>query len=568
MVVQNRWLRHGFICAGAWLFILICLSCLPAIAAEKAAAPAQVTWNIPHLTQPPRIDGELSEWANIVPVFLGVEKDQIRYYSLRPWAGPLDSSARIWMGWDKDNLYFAADIRDDTFRQASFTGNELEDFWSGDSLWLTVASPDKTKQNGTVERLKEINWAITRTGALALFSKGGTNCRRADALPVSAHTKTDGTGWICEGAIPWKEIPFSAHPGALMRLSWAAGDSDISSKAFAVPISDIGANIDPKDLYLPDLVGLLWPRSVGSYYQPWNFALATLTDAPPPGDNKFAGNAMEQEYKRLIAYYRTTKDSQHAEALLWTGHTCAFFGERESAKAIYRQIIEKFPNDSVSGKAILGLASIAGVNMEDTNEIEGFFVPILKAHADSYVLGNVIALRLARLTLLKNNLDTMSKNLNYLANKVKGHRAEKGILAASAKFPLEDGIAKSNDGAFLQAAQEIEFAIKQKSLNAEDRFRAFQFLGNCYMGMNSFSEAIPNLEEALKANEAQARAGGVPYLLGFSYYRLGKYVEARKIFREILTREPENPAIESVKDHIRRCDDALKSTDRPLRTNH
>ena len=346
MVVQNRWLRHGFISAGALLFILICLSCLPARAAEKAAAPAQVTWNIPHLTQPPRIDGDLREWANIVPVFLGVEKDQIRYYSLRPWAGPLDSSAKIWMGWDKNNLYFAADIRDDVFYQTSST--DLAAIWSEDSLWLTVASPDKTKQNGTVVLLNEINWAIVTSGRAATVTKRGAEDYKAGAFPVAARKKPDGTGWICEGAVPWKEIPFSARAGAVLRLCWAVADSDTDSKVFSVPLSDIDADIEPKYLNTNDLIALVWPRAAGNYYKPWNFALAKLSDTPPPADGKIAEDAAEHIYQDLLVGAEKLKPG---EALLWTAHAQDLLNQENFAQESYLRVLKEYPKGAAAEQA-------------------------------------------------------------------------------------------------------------------------------------------------------------------------------------------------------------------------
>jgi len=348
MVVQNRWLRQGFICLGALLFILISLSCFSAIAAEKPAAPAQITWNIPHLAQPPQIDGELGEWTNIIPVCLGVEKDQIRYYSLRPWAGPLDSSAKIWMGWDKDNLYFAADIRDDTFHQTC-SSSDLAEIWSEDSLWLTIASADKTKQNGTVVLLSEFNWAIVSTDKVAIAAKRDTEGQKAGAFPVAARKKSDGTGCIYEGAIPWSEISLSARPGTLMRLSWAVGDSDTGLQAL---FTDIDADVDPKDLYTPDLIALLWPRSIGSFYKTWNFALATLSDAPPPTDSGIVQQAAKRAYQDLLENAKALKGG---EALLWTAHVQALLNQENLAQESYLRVLKEYPKGMVAEQASASL---------------------------------------------------------------------------------------------------------------------------------------------------------------------------------------------------------------------
>jgi hypothetical protein len=135
------------------------------------------------------------------------------------------------MGWDKNNLYFAADICDDVFYQTC-SPTDLGLIWSEDSLWLTVASADKTKQDGTVERLNEINWAIVTSGRAAIAAKRGAEDYKAGAFPVAAHKKRDGTGWLCEGAVPWDELSLSARAGAVVRLCWAAADSAPTPKSF------------------------------------------------------------------------------------------------------------------------------------------------------------------------------------------------------------------------------------------------------------------------------------------------------------------------------------------------
>jgi len=599
MVVQNRWLRHGFISAGALLFILICLSCLPARAAEKAAAPAQVTWNIPHLTQPPRIDGDLREWANIVPVFLGVEKDQIRYYSLRPWAGPLDSSAKIWMGWDKNNLYFAADIRDDVFYQTSST--DLAAIWSEDSLWLTVASPDKTKQNGTVVLLSEINWAIVTSGRAAIVTKRGAEDYKAGAFPVAAHKKSDGTGWICEGAIPWSEISLSARPGALMRLSWVIADSDTDSKVLSVPLSDIDANIEPKDLYTNDLIALVWPRAAGNYYKPWNFALAKLSDAPPPADSKIARQAASRTYQGLLARNRAAKDMKSAQALLWTGHANAFLGGGSLARQVYQDLISKYPNDTCAGVALRAVGhdirSMKGMDAE-----KAYYESMIEEHKESYTLGLNVGMELIRGFLRNNknsaNIANFSQTIEEMIEPSQGGMAGAGVLMAlfqpmlskdmfgfdfwpvmeqlsslvQSKYPgtpfakliksnyvLERAERLYQNRSYLLAGQELEAGLKQGLWEGEQDLEAMHLTGLCYQATDQTEMALYWLNEAQKTNRQSARRLGTRYQIAVCYYRAGNFSAARENFQKVINEDPGGQLAGFAKERIAQCEDMLET---------
>jgi len=80
------------------------------------------------------IDANLSDWP-AEPDFTFGDASQI-VYRLSPdsWSGPDDLSARAWVGWADDGLYFAFDVTDDKHVQGS-SGSSL---WHGDYIELQV----------------------------------------------------------------------------------------------------------------------------------------------------------------------------------------------------------------------------------------------------------------------------------------------------------------------------------------------------------------------------------------------------------------------------------------------
>jgi tetratricopeptide (TPR) repeat protein len=565
-------------CRTALIIALLCSSIFSAFSSAFAAAeaswPPQVTWSIPRLPQPPKIDGDLSEWTNIVPAFLGVEKDQIRYYSLRPWAGPLDSSARIWMAWDKNNLYFAADIRDDNFYQTC-SPVDTGEIWSEDSLWLSMASPDEISQAGTVKRLNEFIWSTDKTGSLLFVSEHELKDKKVGALPAAVRKKSAGNGWICEGAIPWKEIALSARPGTLVRLSWGIADSDSGTKAL---ISDIGAHIGTKDFVTADLIALLWPRSVGSFYKPWNFALVTLSGSPPPTDNSLAQQSAAREYQRLLARHRTAKDMTPAQALLWDGQVQTFFGKVTLATGSYHRVLSKFREEDSSILSLRCLARLLSATQGQAAAVEAC-KEIIKASAQSSTFLRTAIDELAKREFKAKGEAAASQELSSFVAGLQGSEVRAEAQDALANYSYRQGKLDLAEGEWTdlikrcsksagrekelaESAQEmllyvtykkgiregargnVDAAIQIILQVAQDpnwsgsRVEAFLELGNCSEKLQRWDEALKYYRLALNSKPTLIMQEWAKFKAAVCLYKAKRYKDAEVAFDELLKENP------------------------------
>lgn len=80
----------------------------------------------------PKIDANLSEWNNRPYIEL---KDSSFLYPIdaiahNTWTGSGDLSAKVWVGWDDKNFYFAADVTDDLHLNTK----QAKEIYSGDSI--------------------------------------------------------------------------------------------------------------------------------------------------------------------------------------------------------------------------------------------------------------------------------------------------------------------------------------------------------------------------------------------------------------------------------------------------
>lgn len=86
-----------------------------ALALTMLAAPAlaeQPTATAYKATEPIVIDGNLDDWNTSSPIVINTEEQVIRDVSF--WQGENDLSATVYVMWDEENLYLAADVNEDT----------------------------------------------------------------------------------------------------------------------------------------------------------------------------------------------------------------------------------------------------------------------------------------------------------------------------------------------------------------------------------------------------------------------------------------------------------------------
>lgn len=109
-MVKQQYKRLPFLRFVVSVFVL-CLACsFLFIAPARAYTDLSVNcWKAPENIT---IDADLSEWNKTSAVILNSESQVIQ--GGNQWDGPEDLSASVYFMWDRDNLYLAAEVVDDT----------------------------------------------------------------------------------------------------------------------------------------------------------------------------------------------------------------------------------------------------------------------------------------------------------------------------------------------------------------------------------------------------------------------------------------------------------------------
>ena len=173
------------------------------------------------LLPPPKIDGDLSEWAELpyplAEPILGQNE----------WEGPPDLAGAWNIAWDADNLYLAVDVNDTTFVQLS-NGASLN---LGDSLELRLDAQLAADGSSTVLNDDDFRLGISPGNLLAAV--GGPEAYLwlpaplARAVPEAAvGARLISGGYALEMAIPWKLFGISPSAGQTFGLALALNDDD------------------------------------------------------------------------------------------------------------------------------------------------------------------------------------------------------------------------------------------------------------------------------------------------------------------------------------------------------
>ena len=279
----------------AWT--ILCLL-LPAHSANSS----KPLFSTPRLNQAPTIDGELAEWSELPYLLLGADPSQVTHYST--WTGPLDCSAKLWLGWDEKALYFAAEITDNRFWQGQYDPLYL---WADDSVqiafdtYLDYSGGDYGKDD------RVFGWAL-------LGDKTSNFCWQGPEAPYLLPDLPDAcrrtsAGWACEAAIPWQKLGMRPAAGNLLGFSCLINDTDLQEREGWVGLTDWG---DWTIHHVP-----------GPFIGPNSFA--TIALAGGTGSSPEMQVFQEQQYSAALARFQkqltgATDPARAAEAQLWCGH--------------------------------------------------------------------------------------------------------------------------------------------------------------------------------------------------------------------------------------------------------
>jgi len=162
-------------------------------------------------TATPKIDGNLDEWKGIAPIVLD-RRDQIHDCTTIPWNGPEDLSARIWLAYDKTNLYFAAETTDNVIYNQERMVNEI---WRGDCIQIGFDTLSKRTSGHYNADDYEYTFALTSNGPQVACWQQPPD-KGKDNITLAICPRSNGKGLVYEAAIPWKDLePFQIEKGSM-----------------------------------------------------------------------------------------------------------------------------------------------------------------------------------------------------------------------------------------------------------------------------------------------------------------------------------------------------------------
>ncbi|GEM_PF-5887338 len=172
------------------------------------------------LVKVPVIDGSLADWEGVEPLVLDPVMARPEFYYSSAYRESDDLNVKIYLGWDRKNLYIAARVKDNIFKQTK----SGEGIWSEDALQLAVALPSGIDKTDRRESRSEYGFALTRDGAQAYcwhsLQPAGEGLRHD--IPVAV--RRTGNLTVYEAAVPLQELQLS--PAKPFGLNFAVIDAD------------------------------------------------------------------------------------------------------------------------------------------------------------------------------------------------------------------------------------------------------------------------------------------------------------------------------------------------------
>lgn len=127
------------------------------------------------------------------------------------WRGEEDISGRVWVGWDEENFYLLAEVKDDYFHQP-FSG---KDIWQGDCIQLAFR-PAEVANYSTYEGVYEFGVALATKGKEVYQ----WTPREGNLDSASCEITQEEGSLIYQLSLPWKTIGLDG-PKVGRELGWA-----------------------------------------------------------------------------------------------------------------------------------------------------------------------------------------------------------------------------------------------------------------------------------------------------------------------------------------------------------
>ncbi len=196
---------------------MINLSATCAVSLEKKTAVAAYASNAP------KIDGDISEWKNVKSIKI----DNICQVQEGAafWKSPSDLSAKFYVQWDKENIYFAADVND---KNPLTNSKKKENIWNGDAIEITLglnknADSDRTSFDDSDFQIGlGTGNSMNNPASIWIWKPKST----PDGGGIAVKKKDDSTGYFLEAKIPWSALGgFNPSKGDVIGFDCAIDDA-------------------------------------------------------------------------------------------------------------------------------------------------------------------------------------------------------------------------------------------------------------------------------------------------------------------------------------------------------
>lgn len=282
---------------------------------------------------------------------------------------------------------------------------------------------------------------------------------------------------------------------------------------------------------------------VGEYNDAEKSYLEVLQKFP---DAKYARDAkyglawtyfQQKKYDEAFAEFDTLSiesDSLGIKALFWKGECKRYLGKNNEAKEIYKEFLQKYPNDPLVQEVQYQL----GVVYFNTNNTDLATRYLISANAseDSVVKGKSFAM-LGEIELNKGNFKAAK---NYFEIVIANKGAEKSVHSR-ALLGLGISLYHLNDNKtalkYLNELENSDPGFEIQKLNF--------FLAENYFASNDFKASLNNYNSAIGSD--QEINSQTVYGKAYSYFNLGDYENAAYQFADYIKKNPKNKRLSDAK---------------------
>ncbi|MCX6168536.1 MAG: tetratricopeptide repeat protein [Ignavibacteriales bacterium] len=275
----------------------------------------------------------------------------------------------------------------------------------------------------------------------------------------------------------------------------------------------------------------------------------------------FQQNKYDEAYKIFNQLSENPSDSLKIQSLYWSGECKRYLGDINSANAIFKLLIEKYPEHPLASKAQLGIGSLLfnnsntadaekallnatisedkptrgraytllgeiRLNRKLFDEAKKYFSEALKLTSNQSELNNRALFGLSVSEYYLNNYDTAIKNLEELKLRAKNFENDKVNF-----YLAESYFSKGQYAASLKNYNSIksssEDLIRQSVLGK----------GYSYFNLKDFPNSIYYFNEFLAKYKSDKNINEVKLRLADSYFGNKNFDKASGIYREIFSKE-------------------------------